>query len=85
LVTDHAFSLIQALDAFNQVRLEFLDRSGRPRQIPLLVGFQAAKSGADDFARSLVEPAAHFLCDEFFQLRRQRHIHNTNPSNLDPH
>jgi hypothetical protein len=67
---------IQRFDGLEQLIFQFVQRGGNPQEPRFAFFLETAQTGADHFARSLVKAAADFFLHKFFQLWRQRHIHN---------
>jgi hypothetical protein len=72
----NAFAAIKAIDALQQLRFQFPKCFRRLEQTCGLVFLKTAKTGADDFAGSLIKPALDLFFHKFCQFRRQRYIHN---------
>jgi len=75
----NAFAPVEAFNALQQLRFQFLKGPGRLRPACGLVVLETAETGADNFTGSLIKAALNFPFHKLCQFWRQRYIHDGNP------
>ena len=70
-LTINTFATVKALDTMQQLRFQFLKRSGCLGQTRGLVVLEPPEAGTDNLAGRLIQAALHLFLHKLCQFRRQ--------------